>query len=55
MTSTYIAVSILKQSLSEKQLRIFLSHLQKVQLKEYLHNASIYKGKKNIYIYISMI
>ena len=51
MTSTYIAVSILKQSLSEKQLRIFLSHLQKVQLKEYVHNASIYKGKKNIYIY----
>ena len=49
MTSAYLAISFLKQTpLPEKQLRIFLSYLPQEQLKEYLHNANIYKGRTNI-------
>ena len=42
MTSTFIAISILKQrSMSEKQLTNFLFHLSQEALKEYLTNADI--------------
>ena len=34
--------------LPEKQLRIFLSYLPQELLKEYLYNAEIYKGKRNM-------
>ena len=37
MTSAYIAICLLKQSsMPDKQLRLFLSHLQQKGLKEYL-------------------
>ena len=49
MTSAYLAISFLKQiPLPEKQLRIFLSYLPQELLKEYLYNAEIYKGKRNM-------
>ena len=49
MTSAYIAISFLKQSpLPEKQLRIFLSSLPQDPLKEYLHDADIYNGRRNM-------
>ena len=49
MTSAYLAISFLKQTpLPEKQLRIFLSYLPQELLKEYLYNAEIYKGKRNM-------
>ena len=49
MTSAYLAISFLQKTpLPEKQLRIFLSHLPQETLKEYLSNADIYKGKKNM-------
>ena len=49
MTSAYLAISFLKQTpLPEKQLRIFLSYLPQELLKEYLCNAEIYKGKRNM-------
>ena len=49
MTSAYLAISFLKQTpLPEKQLRIFLSYLPQEPLKEYLYNADIYKGKRNM-------
>ena len=49
MTSAYLAISFLKQNpLPEKQLRIFISYLPQGPLKEYLFNADIYKGKRNM-------
>ena len=49
MASAYIANSFLKQiPLLEKQLRIFLSYLPQEPLKEYLSNANIYKGRRNM-------
>ena len=49
MTSAYLAISFLKQTpLPEKQLRIFLSYLPQEPLKEYLYNADIYKGRRNM-------
>ena len=49
MTSAYLAISFLKQiPLPEKQLRIFLSYLPQEPPKEYLQNADIYKGKRNM-------
>ena len=46
MASRYLAISFLKQTpLPEKQLRIFLSYLPQEPLKDYLFNASIYKGR----------
>ena len=49
MTSAYLAISFLKQTpLPEKQVRIFLSHLPQEPLKEYLYNADICKGTKNM-------
>ena len=49
MTSAYLAISFLKQMpLLEKQSRIFLYYLPQEPLKEYLYNADIYKGKRNI-------
>ena len=48
MTSAYLAVSFLKQTpLPVKQLKI-LSYLPQEPLKEYLYNADIYKGKRNM-------
>ena len=49
MTSAYLAISFLKQTaLPEKQLRIFLWYLPQEPLKEYLYNADIYKGRRNM-------
>ena len=49
MTSAYLAISFLKQTpLLEKQLRIFLLYLPKEPLKDYLSNANIYKGRRNM-------
>ena len=49
MTSAYLAISFLKHTpLPEKQLRIFLSYLPQEPLKEYLYNAAIYKGRRNM-------
>ena len=49
MTSTYLAISFLKQTpLPEKELRIFLSYLTQERLKEYLYNADIHKGRRNM-------
>ena len=48
MTSPYLGISFLKTPLLEKQLRIFLSYIPQEPLKEYLYNADIYKGKRNI-------
>ena len=49
MTSAYLAISFLKQTLlPEKQLRIFFSYLPQEPLKEYLFNADIYKGRRNM-------
>ena len=49
MTSAYLAISFLKQPpLPEKQLRIFLSYLPQEPLIEYLYNADIYKGRRNM-------
>ena len=50
MTSAYLAISFLRQTpLPEKQLRIFLSYLPQEPLKEYLYNAHIYKGRRNMW------
>ena len=49
MTSAYLAISFLKQTpLPEKQLKIFLLYLPKEPLKDYLSNANIYKGRRNM-------
>ena len=49
MISACLAISFLKQShLPEKQLRIFLSYLPQDPLKEYLHDADIDKGRRNM-------
>ena len=49
MTSVCLANSFLEKTpLPEKQLRIFLSFLSQEPLKEYLSNADIYKGIKNM-------
>ena len=49
MSFSYLAISILKLSkLSEKQLKIFLSHLSQQSLKEYLSGANTYNGRRNI-------
>ena len=49
MTSAYLAISFLKQTpLPEKQLTISLSYLPEEPLKEYLYNADIYKGRRNM-------
>ena len=49
MTSGYLAISFLKQTpLPEKELRIFLSYLPQEPLKEYLYNADIDKGRRNM-------
>ena len=49
MTSAYLVISFLKQTpLPEKQLRIFLSYLPQEPLKDYLSNANIYKGRRNM-------
>ena len=49
MTSAYLAISFLKQTpLPERQLRIFLSYLPQEPLKDYLSNANIYKGRRNM-------
>ena len=49
MSSSFLAISLLKQSpLPEKQLIIFLSHLSQKSLKEYLSEANIYNGKRNM-------
>ena len=52
MASAYLAISFLKQTpLPEKQLRIFLSYLPHKPLKEYLYNANIYQGRRNMLIH----
>ena len=49
MASAYLPISFLKQTpLLEKQLRIFLSYLPQEPLKEYLYNADICIGKRNM-------
>ena len=48
MSSAYFGISVLKKNLPEKQLRIFLSYLPQIQLKEYLSMAEIYNGRKNM-------
>ena len=49
MTSTYLAISFLKQTpLPEKQLRVFLSYLPQEPLKDYLSISNIYKGRRNM-------
>ena len=49
MTLAYLAISLLKQTpLPENQLRTFLSYLPQEPLKEYLCNADIYKGRRNM-------
>ena len=49
MTSAFIAISKLRQSnMTEKQLTNFLFYLSQEALREYLHNADIYKGKKRL-------
>ena len=49
MTSAYLAISFLKQvPLPEKQLRMFLFYSLQELLKEYLYNANIYKGRRNM-------
>ena len=49
MTSGYLAISFLKQAcLPEKQLGIFLWYLPEEPIKEYLYNADIYKGRRNM-------
>ena len=47
MASAYLVISFLTP-LPEKQLRIFLSYLPQEPLKDYLFNASIYKGRRNM-------
>ena len=47
MASAYVVISFLTP-LPQKQLRIFLSYLQQEPLKDYLFNASIYKGRRNM-------
>ena len=49
MTSAYQAISFLrKTSLPETQLSIFLSYLPQEPLKDYLSNANIYSGRRNM-------
>ena len=58
MTSAYLAISFLKLiPLPEKQLGIFSSYLPQEPLKEYLSNADIYEGRRNMskYDLIDMI
>ena len=50
MTSAYLAISFLIQTrLPEKQLKIFWSYLPQEPLKEYLSNADICKGRRNMW------
>ena len=47
MTSAYLAISILKQSIIPiEQLKIFLSYVNKKALKEYLSLSNISNNKK---------
>ena len=47
MTATYIAISLLKQSIiPHMQIKIFLSYLPKELLLEYLSLANVYNGNK---------
>ena len=49
MSYLFLAITLLKQSpLPEKQFRIFLSHLSQQSLKDYLSEAKIYNGKRNM-------
>ena len=49
MTSAYLAISILKQSIIPiEQLKIFLSYVNKKALKEYLSLSNIYNNKKKL-------
>ena len=49
MSCLFLAITLLKLSpLTEKQLRIFLSHLSQQSLKDYLSEAKIYNGKRNM-------
>ena len=49
MSRLFLAITLLKQSpLPQKQLRIFLSHLSQQSLKDYLSEAKIYNGKRNM-------
>ena len=49
MSCLFLAITLLKISpLPEKQLRIFLSHLSQQSLKDYLSEAKIYNGKRNM-------
>lgn len=49
MSSTYLAVSLLKQSIiPEMPLKLFLSNLPRRALLEYTSNAGIYDSNKNI-------
>ena len=48
MSSAYFGISFLKKKIPEKQLRIFLSYLPQIQLKEYLSMAETYNSRKNM-------
>ena len=49
MTTTYLAISLLKQSIiPSMQLKIFLSYLPNELLLEYLSLANVYNGNKPI-------
>ena len=49
MSRLFLAITLLKLSpLPQKQLRIFLSHLSQQSLKDYLSEAKIYNGKRNM-------
>ena len=49
MSYLFLAITLLKQSpLPEKQFIIFLSHLSQQSLKDYLSEAKIYNGKRNM-------
>ena len=48
MTSAYLAISVLKQSIIPiEQLKIFLWYVKQKALKEYLSLSNIYNNKKN--------
>ena len=47
MTSAYLAISFLMQT-PLPETRIFLSYLPQKPLKEYLYNADINKGRRNM-------
>ena len=49
MSRLFLAITLLKLSpLPQKQLRIFLLHLSQQSLKDYLSEAKIYNGKRNM-------